>query len=393
MKSDFVFTSESVTEGHPDKLCDQVSDAIVDRFLALDPGARIVSECAVAKGIAFIATRFASEIKVDIPTLARQVIHQAGYTEGEFSARNCSILTSLIEMPASARIKQDESTLDEASLETLVARNQVTAFGFACRQTPALMPLPIWLAHRLARRLSQVRSSRSLPYLTPDGTVQVGVEYRNRHPYGVHSITLEVSQQALDHPKPEALRAELIEQVIQPVFREEPIRPDGHTQIFVNPNGVRVGGGPATHSGMTGRKTAIDTYGGYARHSQSALSGKDPLRVDRTAGYMARFAAKNLVAAGLAEECEVQLSYSIGLARPVSIQVETFATGHLDDAELARRIEANFDFRVGGIIRFFHLRQLPDNSVFYKKLAAYGQVGRMDLELPWEKTDSADCLR
>ena len=393
MKSDFVFTSESVTDGHPDKLCDQISDAIVDHFLSLDPLARIVSECAVAKRVAFIAARFASAAKVDIAALARQVIQQAGYTDGEFSARDCSILSSLVEMPATTRAAQDESLLDEAGLENLAARNQVTAFGFACRQTPALMPLPVWLAHRLARRLSRVRANRSLPYLTPDGAVQVGVEYRRRHPCRVHSITLAVSQQTPAHPSPNTLQTELIEQVIQPVLQHENIpRPDQHTQIFVNPNGPRIGGGPASHSGMTGRKTAIDTYGGYARHSESALSGKDPLRVDRIAAYMARFVAKNVVMAHLAEECEIMISYSIGLARPVSIQVETFGTGRLDDDRLAERIEANFDFRVGSIIRAFDLRQLPNKGIFYRNLAAYGQVGREDMDLPWEKTDMAAAL-
>jgi S-adenosylmethionine synthetase len=392
MKNDFVITSESVTAGHPDKLCDQISDAIVDHFLALDPGARIICECAVAKAIAFIAARFASTTEVDIPHVVRQTIQQTGYTEGQFSARDCSILTSLIELPATARVSHDEGELDDADLETLVARNQVTAFGFACDQTPTLMPMPIWLAHRLARRLSVVRTS--LPYLTPDGTVQIAVEYRNRQPNRVHAITLAVSQQTPDSPTPDVLRANLIETVIQPVFQEETVHPDKHTHIYVNPNGVRVGGGPALHSGMTGRKTAVDTYGGYSRHSESALSGKDPLRVDRISAYMARFAAKNLVAAGLAAECEVQLSYSIGLARPVSVQVETFGTGKLEDDELARRIKATMDFRVGGIIRAFKLRHLPSRFTdgFYRKLAVYGQVGRTDIDLPWEKTDSAQSL-
>ncbi len=392
MSSDFVFTSESVTEGHPDKLCDQISDAIVDRYLALDPGARIVAECAVARGVAFIATRFASSAKVDIPALARQVVQQVGYTEGEFNARDCSILTSLVEMPAAARAGQDETTLGDEDLEMLVARNQVTAFGFACRQTPALMPLPIWLAHRLARRLSRVRASRALPYLTPDGAVQIGIEYRDRRPRRVHSITLAVSQNQPDYPRPDTLRTALIEQVIRPIFLEEAIGLDKQTRIFVNPNGIRVGGGPATHSGMTGRKTANDTYGGYARQSESALSGKDPLRVDRIAAYMARFAAKNVVAAGLADECEVQLSYAIGLAHPVSIHVDTFGAGQMDETELARRLKAHYDFRVGGIIRFFQLRQLSGKGPFYQRLATYGQVGRTDLELPWEKTDTAEAL-
>jgi S-adenosylmethionine synthetase len=391
MKSDFLFTSESVTAGHPDKLCDQISDAIVDHYLMHDPGARVISECAVARGVAFIATRFASELRADIPTLAREIIAQAGYGEGPFSARDCSILTNLVELPASERLSWQEDELDEAVLDTLLARNQVTAFGFACDQTPALMPLPIWLAHRLARRLSEAR--QQLPYLTPDGTVQVGVEYRQRRPARIHSLTLVVSQQAAGSPDSRQLHADLVAQVIEPVFRSEALVPDERTRLFVNPGGTQVGGGPAVHSGMTGRKTAIDTYGGYARHSESALSGKDPLRVDRTAAYAARFAAKHIIAAGLAEECEVQLSYSIGLARPVSIQVETFGTGRLDESELARRLAANFDFRVGGIIKAFHLRYLPAGGLYYRELAAYGQVGRLDLELPWENTAGAGALR
>lgn len=385
MKSDFVFTSESVTDGHPDKLCDRISDAIVDGYLSLDPLARIVSECAVAKQVVFIADRFASEAKVDSAALARQVIEEAGYRGGAFNAHDCSILTSLVEMPATARPEQDENLLDEAGLERLTARNQVTAFGFACRQTPALMPLPIWLAHRLARRLNRARAERLPPYLTPDGAVQVGVEYRRRQPYRVHSITLAVSQQTAAYPSPDRLTADLLEHVIQPVFQHEQFQPDRQTRIFVNPNGPRIGGGPAAHSGMTGRKTAIDTYGGYARHSESALSGKDPLRVDRIAAYMARFVAKNVVTAQLAEECEIMLSYSVGLARPVSMQVETFGTGRLSDDRLAERIEANFDFRIGAIIRNFELRLLPVKGIYIKALPLMGRWGGRIRNCPGKK--------
>jgi S-adenosylmethionine synthetase len=321
------------------------------------------------------------------------VIAQVGYTDGEFNARECSILTSLVEMPATARAGQDESTLPDEELERLVARNQVTAFGFACRQTPALMPLPIWLAHRLARRLSRHRATGALPYLTPDGTIQVGVEYRDRRPCRVHSLTLAVSQHQPDYPRPEILRTDLIEQVIRPVFQEEAIGLDERTRIWVNPNGLRVGGGPASHSGMTGRKTANDTYGGYARQSESALSGKDPLRIDRSAAYMARFAAKNVVAAGLADVCEVQLSYAIGLAHPVSLHIDAFGTGRVEERDIVRRLKAQVDFRVGGIIRHFQLRHLSSQGPFYQRLATFGQVGRTDLELPWENTGTAETLR
>lgn len=391
MSHDFVFTSESVTEGHPDKLCDQISDAIVDHYLERDPQARIITECAAAKGVMFIATRFASDVRADIAGVAREVIRQVGYIDGDFSARDCSILSNLVELPATARVDWDERELDDDALDRLAAHYQVSAFGFACRQTPALMPMPIWLAHQLAQRLSAARRDL-LDYLTPDGTIQVGVEYRAYRPHRIHGITVVVSQKSAGAPALEKLRQELIEQVIHPVFQDEPVRPDSHTRIFINPEGLRVGGGPARHSGMTGRKTAMDTYGGYAHQSGSAMSGKDPLRIDRTATYVARYAAKNVVAAGLAEECEVQISYSIGLAGPVSLQVETFGTGTVADDEIARRLEASIDFRVGAIIRDFDLRHLPARGGFYRPLAAYGQVGRLDIDLPWERMDRAEAL-
>lgn len=394
MRTDFVFTSESVTAGHPDKLCDQISDAIVDRFLLHDPYARVVCECAAAKGVVFIATRFASDVSVDVASIARQVIQQVGYHQGEFNAQDCSVLTSFIEMPLTVRVSQDEHDMDDSLLERLTPKNQVTVFGFACTETSALMPLPIWFAHRLARQLSEVRIDTLMPYLTPDGTTQVGIEYHDRQPARIHSITIVVSQQTAD-PDQKVLQQQLIEHVLEPVFAEEAIQPDARTHIFVNPNGPRIGGGPAYHSGLTGRKTAMDTYGGYARHSGSALSGKDPLRIDRVAAYAARYAAKNVVAAKLAKACEVQLSYSIGLARPVSLQVETFGTGTVGNDEIARRLEASMDFRLGNIIRRFDLRHWPSrtNGRFYIQLAAYGQVGRLDLELPWEKTDLVGSLQ
>lgn len=395
MKSTSIFTSESVTEGHPDKLCDQTSDAIVDHFLQRDPYARVITECAVAKGVAFIATRFASQASIDIPTVARQVIHEVGYDDGDFNARDCTVLTNLVELPSTARVPQDERQMDEAALEALTVQHQVTAFGFACRQAKALMPLPICLAHSLAQRLGAVRANGTLPYLTPDGTTQVGVEYCDGEPCRIHSITVVVSQQSTAAPTASTLRDDLIAQVIQSVFQDEPVQPDDRTHIFINPDGPKIGGGPAFHSGMTGRKTAADTYGAYARHSGSALSGKDPLRMDRIAVYAARFAAKNVVVAELAEVCEVQLSYSIGLAKPVSMQVDTFGTGTISDTAIAQRLQANFDFRLGGIIRRFELRDWSARrpAGFYRTLAAYGQVGRLDMELPWENTDLAEALR
>lgn len=394
MNTDFVFTSESVTEGHPDKLCDRISDAIVDSFLERDPHARIVAECAAAKGVVFIAARFAAEASLDIPAVARQVIQGVGYDAGEFNAHDCGVLTSLVELPADSRVSQDESDLDDEALERLTAQNQVTVFGFACDQTPVLMPLPIWLAHGLARRLAVVRREGILSYLTPDGTTQVGVEYRERQPQRIHSLTVVVSQHSAAAPNAMTLRRDLTEHVILPVFEGESIRPDERTRIFINPEGIKVGGGPSHHSGLTGRKTATDTYGGYARHSGSALSGKDPLRIDRVAAYAARYAAKNVVAAGLARVCEVQLSYSIGLAGPVGLQVETFGTAQVADHQIAHRLMAAFDFRLGGIIRSFELRSWPARcqNGFYQHLAAYGQVGRLDLALPWEATDLALAL-
>lgn len=395
MRSDFMFTSQSVTEGHPDKLCDQISDAIVDRFLQTDPLSRIITECAVSTGVVFIAARFSSGAKVDLADTARSIIHQAGYEQGEFNATDATILTSLHELPPNVSPAVDEHLLSEKELDRITVKNQVTVFGFACNQTSAYMPLPIWLAHKLARRLTATRLEKQIPSLCPDGSTRVGVEYRDYRPYRIHSITLVVSQETPGAPAPETLREQIIEHVIMPVFERENVRPDDKTEIFINPDGPFIKGGPAIHSGLTGRKDAVDTYGEYCRRSGAALSGKDPTRIDRVGAYAARYAAKNIVAADLAEECEVQLSYSIGQARPVSIQVETFGTGRIDESEIARRLEAGMDFRLGGILRDFNLRYLPSTlkGGFYRKLAAYGHMGRMDIGLPWEKTDRARLLK
>lgn len=398
MKKDFMFTSESVTEGHPDKLCDQISDAILDRFLQQDPYSGVITECAVSTAIIFIATRFASRATVDVPTIARQVINQVGYDQPGFNGKTCSIVTSLKELPAEERRTFNEKELSEADLDRIAVKNQVTVFGFACDQTPAFMPLPIWLAHRLARRLTSVRHQKILPYLAPDGKTQVGIEYRNRRPYRIHSITVVGSQEAVESaggPTLGTLHHDLKEAVVDFVFQDEAIRPDEQTRIFINPDGPFIIGGPSVHSGLTGRKNAIDTYGEYARHSGAALSGKDPTRIDRVGAYAARYAAKNVVAAGLAVECEVQLSYSIGLSRPVSVQVETFGTGALPDEDIAALLIHHFDFRLAGILRQFNLRFLPSQvkGGFYRKIAAYGHVGRMDIGLPWEVTDKAALLR
>lgn len=393
MKKDFMFTSESVTEGHPDKLCDQISDAIVDRFLQEDPFARVVTECAVSTAIVFIAARFESDAVIDLAKVARRVIRQVGYQQLEFNSQNCSVITSVQEQSSNGDRHLDERYLSDGAIEQIAAREQVTVFGFACNQTAAMMPLPIWLAHQLAHRLSVVRYEGLLPYLAPDGKTQVGVEYRDRRPHRIHSITMVASQDPHLLPQdidPTQTYQELRETVIDVVFEPELIQPDANTRIFIDLGNSLVVGGPAVHSGLTGRKTAIDTYGEYARHSGAALSGKDPSRIDRIGAYAARYAAKNIVAAGLAEECEVQLSYSLGLSQPVSIQVETFGTGKRSDDELETLLKQHIDFRPAGIIRQFNLRFLPAiaHSGFYQKLAAYGHMGRLDLGLlPWEAID------
>ncbi len=398
MQHDFMFTSESVTEGHPDKLCDQVSDAIVDRFLQQDPSARIVAECATATAILFIAARFDAKASVDFPAVARQVINQVGYDQPAFNSQTCSIVTSVQELPSDGYRQFDEEHLSDEDMDRIPVKNQVTVFGFACTQTPAYLPLPIWLAHQLARRLTMARRTRLLPYLAPDGTTQVGIEYRQRRPYRIHSMTVVASQNApttSTGPTLDRLRDEVRATVIEPVFYEEPLKPDAETQIFVNPDGLLLMGGPSVHSGLTGRKNAIDTYGEYSRHSGAALSGKDPTRIDRIGAYAARYAAKNVVAAGLADECEVQLSYAIGQARPISMHVQTFGTSTIPDDAITTLVAQHFDFRLASIIRQFQLRFLPTRvpGGFYQKLAAYGHVGRMDIGLPWEVTDKAALLQ
>ncbi|MCX8030261.1 MAG: methionine adenosyltransferase [Thermodesulfovibrionales bacterium] len=395
MKKDFMFTSESVTEGHPDKLCDQISDAIVDHFLQRDPFSRIIAECAVSTSIVFIAARFAPGLNIDFSNIARKVINQIGYAQDSFNSNTCSVLTSLKELSEKDLCYFDERVLTDEEIEKIPAKNQVTVFGFACKQTSAFMPLPIWLSHKIARRLTAVRLQKILPYLSPDCKTQVGIEYRDRKPFRIHSITIVASQNSPSEPNIKKLREDIKEVVIKPVFNDEEIKTDSKTRIFINPDGPYIMGGPALHSGLTGRKNAIDTYGEYSRHSGAALSGKDPMRIDRVGAYAARYAAKNVVAAGLAEECEIQLSYTIGLSRPVSIQVETFNTGIISDEEIAERIKNTFDFRLAGIIKKFNLRYLPSiiKGGFYRKLASYGHVGRMDIGLPWELTDKVDFLK
>lgn len=391
MAPDMIFTSESVTPGHPDKLCDQISDAAIDAFLRQDPGAHAVVECAVATGVVFLAARFAADATVDLPSLARKVIADAGYLEGRFDARNCSILTSLVELPATMR-EPSSGDLDEASIESRVAQDQANVFGYACKETAELMPLPVSLAHRLARALDAARADDA--WLLPDGKTQVSVEYRDSRAARIHSISLNA---AVAIGAPSATVEERLRALAVETFRDDEPRPDARTAIHINAGGPYETGGPARHAGLTGRKNGIDTYGEIARQSGAALSGKDPSRIDRIGAYAARHAAKNVIAAGLADRCEVHLAYAIGSARPLSLSVETFGTGlRLADAVIAERIAALLDFRPAAIARRFALRTRPASANergFYRPLAVYGHFGRADLDLPWEATDVADALR
>ncbi len=395
LQSEYIFNTESVTEGHPDKLCDQMSDAILGNYLFHDPRARIITECSVSTGLIFIAIKHHSKATPDASSIVRDVIREAGYIGNGFDAGSSTILFSLTQVKEKHLGRVDESTLSDEEIDRIPAKDQVTCFGFACDHTSVLMPLPIYLAHKLAKQLAEVRKNKVLPYLSPDGKTQVGVEFKNKRPHRIHSITLFASQSEYGTPKAQKLKDDLIQTVIEPIFVDEAITIDHRTRIHVNPHGPLITGGPAKHSGLTGRKTAVDTYGGFARHSGVGLSGKDPSRIDRIGVYAARYAAKNVVAAGLAEMCEVQLSYSIGFSAPVSIQVETFGTAKIPEAEIIRRIASIFDFRVGGIVKEFQLRSLPKQHGvdFYQKLSAYGQVGRTDLSLPWEKTDRFEQIR
>jgi S-adenosylmethionine synthetase len=394
VKRDFIFSSESVTDGHPDKLCDRISDALVGQYLRRDPLARVTAECAVSTGILFVAVRLASSGVVDIPFAAREVIRGVGYERDGFNARDCTVMTTLSEFDRTADGPADEMAMSSEDIDRVPARDQVTVFGFACTQTASLMPLPLWLAHKLARQLTLARHD-SLPELLPDGKTQVSVEFRDRRPVRIYGLTVVTARRDVHGDNGDRLRPRIRELVIDPVFADEEIAPDERTRIDINPEGTFAGGGPSVHSGLTGRKTAVDTYGEYARHSGAALSGKDPSRIDRVGAYAARHAAKNVVAAGLAGECEVQLTYAIGLSRPVSVQVETFGTGTVDESDIERRVQAACDFRPAGIVKRFALRRLPAtrSDGFYMALAAYGHVGRTDLDLPWERTDLVDALR
>ncbi|PJK30197.1 methionine adenosyltransferase [Minwuia thermotolerans] len=375
----FVLTSTSVTDGHPDKLCDRISDAVVDRALTRAPDARIMSECAIANGLVFISTYGDRALGIDLPELVREVVGSVGYDDPTFNPANLSVITSTNRLPASVAERRSDVN--------------ATVFGFACRQTPEFLPLPIALAHRLARRLSDARREGALPFLYPDGQVQVAIRYRERRAERVDGVALAT---ALTWQAPERLEVErLLEAtVLRPELEADGLPEAVGATISINPPGAFLVGGPTRHAGLTGRKADIDTYGGYVRQSGAALSGKDPGRVDRSGAYMARHVAKTVVAAGIAEECEVQLSYRIGLDWPVSLAVDTFGTGRSGDDALADRLLEMFDFTPRGIDAAFGLSALPRQrgGRFFSDLTAFGHMGRLDLDLPWERTDRAGEL-
>lgn len=408
MSRRYLFTSESVTEGHPDKICDQISDTILDALLAQDPSSRVAAEVVVNTGLVLITGEITTKAQVNFVNLARKKIAEIGYTDADngFSANSCSVLVALDEQsPDIAQgVTTAQETREQASddqLDAIGAGDQGIMFGFACNETPEMMPLPISLAHRISRRLAAVRKTGQLPYLRPDGKTQVTVAYEGGKPVGIDTILIstqhtanigEISEQSAVQAK---IKEDLWAAVVQPVFADMAIQPDEETRFLVNPTGKFVIGGPQGDSGLTGRKIIVDTYGGYSRHGGGAFSGKDPTKVDRSAAYACRYVAKNIVAAGLAEKCEVQLSYAIGVARPVSILVETFGTGKVDDERLLELVKQHFELRPAGILQEFKLRHLPSDrgGRFYQDVAAYGHFGRTDLDLPWEQTDKADLLR
>ena len=390
----YLFTSESVTEGHPDKLCDQISDAVLDAFIAGDPRARVACETATTTGLVVVMGEISSSNdRVDVRGAVRQAIRDAGYTEPEygFDYRSCAVMVSLDEQSpdiASGVSKslevRGQNEIDEEEVESLGAGDQGMMIGYATNETKELMPLPIMLAHKLTRRMSEVRREGLMPYLRPDGKSQVTVEYEMGRPKRVATVVMS-SQHDAETPQ-SVIHNDLVEHVAHEVISSS-LR-DDDTQYHVNPSGRFVTGGPVGDAGLTGRKIIVDTYGGFARHGGGAFSGKDPTKVDRSAAYAARWVAKNLVAAGLADRLEIQLAYAIGVAHPMSISVETFGSGHVGDAEIVGLVERHFDLRPGAIIRDLGLRR-----PIYKQTATYGHFGRDDLDLPWEQTDKAEAIR
>lgn len=404
----YLFTSESVTEGHPDKVCDQISDAILDALLSEDPSSRVAAEVAVSTGLVLVTGEVTSQAQVNYRSLVRQKIAEIGYTDSSngFSADSCAVLIALGEQSPDIAQGVDQAhehreQSSEEELDAIGAGDQGIMFGFACNETPELMPLPISLANRIARRLSAARKTGQLPYLRPDGKTQVTVLYEDNKPVGIDTILISTQHTpTIDNLVEDAavqarIKADLWPAVVEPAFVDIDIKPDAQTRFLVNPTGKFVVGGPQGDAGLTGRKIIVDTYGGYSRHGGGAFSGKDPTKVDRSAAYVCRYVAKNIVAAGLAAKCEVQLSYAIGVARPVSIMVETFETNTIPEQQLLDLVREHFELRPAGIIQALNLCNLPveRGGRFYQEVASYGHFGRTDLDLPWEKTDKAEILK
>ena len=388
----FLFTSESVTEGHPDKVCDQISDAVLDALLEQDPMSRVACETCCNTGFVIVMGEVTTKADIDIQKIVRDTVKEIGYTSSDigFDGNTCAVMVALdgqspdIAMGVDKALEARDNSMSDEAIEAIGAGDQGMMFGYATDETPEYMPYPIALAHRLARRLSEVRKNGTLPYLRPDGKTQVTVEYdENNKPVHLNAVVL--STQHNPEVSQEQLHADIRKYVFEPELPKELVNDE--TKFFINPTGRFVVGGPQGDSGLTGRKIIVDTYGGYARHGGGAFSGKDCTKVDRSAAYAARYVAKNIVAAGLAKRCEIQLSYAIGVAQPTSVNVSTFGTGKLSDARLVEIVRENFDLRPAGIIRMLDLRR-----PIYKKTAAYGHFGRTDVDLPWEKTDRAEAL-